>query len=66
MYDDAYWKRRHFVFFDYVCRTDATDVTLNEEAQSYVWVPVEEALTLDIEPYTERTIRAYLERRGSR
>ena len=60
IYDDAFWKKRHFVFFDYVCRTDDRDVTLNDEAQSYVWVSIEEALALPAEPYTVRAIEMYL------
>ena len=60
VFDDAFWKKRHFIFFDYVCRTDSTDVTLNSEAQKYVWVTLEEALELPIEPYTEVAIRKYL------
>jgi hypothetical protein len=35
-------------------------VQLNDEAEAYVWVPVDEALRLPVEPYTERAIRAYL------
>ena len=60
IYDPAYWKPRHFIFFDYACRTDATEVRLNDEAEDYVWVTVDEALRLPVEPYTERVIRAYL------
>ena len=33
---------------------------MNDEAEAYVWVPVDEALCLPIEPYTEKAIRAYL------
>lgn len=62
IYDAAFWKPRHFIFFDYACRTDATDVLLNDEAQAYVWATVDEALRLPIEPYTEAAIRAYLAR----
>ena len=25
VYDDAFWKRRHFIFFDFTCRTGDTD-----------------------------------------
>ena len=60
IHDDAFWKKRHFVFFDYVCRSDDREVTLNDEAQSYVWVSIEEALTLPVEPYTVRAIEMYL------
>lgn len=66
IHDAAFWKRRHFIFFDYACRTDDTAVTLNDEAQEYVWVSAEEALALPIEPYTAHAIHAYLEKRTSR
>lgn len=60
IYDPAFWQPRHFIFFDYACRTDQTEVRLNEEAQEYVWTTVDEALQLPVEPYTERAIRTYL------
>lgn len=63
VYDEAFWQRRHFIFFDYVCKTDSSQVTLNDEAQEYVWVTVEEALRFPIEPYTRVAIEAYLEKK---
>lgn len=54
------WQPRHFIFFDYACRADRTEVQLNDEAEAYVWATVDEALRLPVEPYTERAIRAYL------
>jgi nucleoside triphosphatase len=60
IYDPAFWKPRHFLFFDYACRTDTNHVTLNDEAQDYVWVTVDEALRLPVEPYTAKAIRTYL------
>jgi nucleoside triphosphatase len=62
IFDDAFWKKRHFIFFDYVCRTDATDVKLNSEAQAYGWVAPEDALALPVEPYTGVAIREYLKK----
>lgn len=60
IFDPAYWRPRHFIFFDYACRTDATEVRLNDEAEDYVWVSVDEALRLPVEPYTVKAIQAYL------
>jgi nucleoside triphosphatase len=57
VYDSAFWENRHFIFFDYVCRTTSTEVRLNEEAEDHVWVPVDRALRLPIDAYTERAIR---------
>lgn len=65
LYDEAFWEPGHFIFFDYTCRTDATDVRLNAEAEEYVWVAVEEALEFPVDLYTERAIQEYLEKRGS-
>jgi nucleoside triphosphatase len=61
VYGEAFWQRRHFIFFDFVCRTDSTAVTLNDEAQSYVWVPIAAALDLAVEPYTRHAIEIYLQ-----
>lgn len=66
IYDERFWKRSHFIFFDYACRTDATQVKLNEEAEEYVWVTLDEALTLPVEHYTAVAIRAYLKKNGDR
>lgn len=58
IFDDIFWKKRHFIFLDYRCRTDDTEVVLNEEAQEYRWVTLEEARSLPVEPYTRHTIEA--------
>ncbi len=63
IFDEAFWKRRHYIFFDFVCRADSTEVTLNSEAEEYVWVPPEEALQLPLEPYTVRSVEEYLRSR---
>jgi nucleoside triphosphatase len=60
VFDEAFWKKRHFIFFDYACKTSSTEVKLNSEAQEFVWVTLDEALELDIEPYTRKTIEEYL------
>ncbi len=61
IYDPNFWKPRHFIFFDYACRTEAEpdSVRLNDEAGDYTWVTIEEALQLSLEPYTEKAIREY-------
>ncbi len=65
VYDEAFWKRRHFIFFDYACKTDMTEVRLNDEAQTYQWVRPEKAFELPMDVYTRRAIEKYLEWRGS-
>ena len=65
VFDDSFWKKKHFIFLDFACRTDCTEVVINEEAQEYVWTTPEEALTLPIDKYTARAIKALVSRRSS-
>jgi len=37
-------------------------VILNDEAESWLWAKPEEALQLDLEPYTRKTLLVYLEK----
>ena len=62
--DESFWKKMHFIFFDFACKTDSTDVALNDEAQAYVWVTLEEALTMNVDPYTINAINELMRQRG--
>lgn len=61
IYNPSFWKPRHFIFFDYACQTDSTDVCLNEEAESSLWIDPHEALGLPLDEYTRVSINRYLE-----
>ncbi|MBI5297866.1 MAG: NUDIX domain-containing protein [Chloroflexi bacterium] len=63
IYDPAFWKPRHFIFFDYAAKTDTIDVQLNDEAESYRWVKLDETLDLPPDSYTRYAIEKYLEMR---
>ena len=60
IYDPAFWKKRHFIFFDFAARTDSTDVVLNDEAQEHIWIDPQEALELPLDSYTRTSIERYL------
>lgn len=62
IFDDAFWKKKHFIFLDFACKTDSKHVVLNHEGQDYVWVSLKEALKLPIEPYTRHLIEEYLKK----
>ena len=64
VYDKTFWRPRHYLFLDFFCKTDTTDIQLNDEAQTYLWVKPEEALNLPIDPYTAVSIREYLKRKA--
>lgn len=62
IYDSAFWKRRHFIFFDYAARTDSSNVRLNDEAESYLWVTPLQALELPLDRYTRASLEIYLKK----
>jgi len=66
IYDGRFWKPSHFIFFDYACRTDSTQVQLNEEAEEYIWVTLDEAFTRPVEHYTAVAVRTYRKKKDDR
>jgi phosphoglycolate phosphatase-like HAD superfamily hydrolase/8-oxo-dGTP pyrophosphatase MutT (NUDIX family) len=43
-----FYKPAHFLLLNYTAHTTQNDVTLNEEAEEYLWLPMEKALELDL------------------
>jgi nucleoside triphosphatase len=62
IFDDVFWKKRHFIFFDYACKTESTQVKLNSESEEHLWVAIEDIVNLPVEPYTRRAIHEYLKK----
>ena len=65
IYDPSFWKPRHFIFFDYACRTKSNTVLLNDEAEEHVWVQLEAAVRLPLDVYTRIAVEKLVERRVS-
>jgi nucleoside triphosphatase len=64
VYDEQFWKPRHFIFIDFTARTDKGKVILNDEAEEFIWIAPHKALEeLDTDSYTAFSIRQYLSRR---
>ena len=61
IFDDEFWKKRHFIFFDFSAKTDTTNVILNNEAQDYTWVCLDNVFVLPMDNYTKRAIEKYIE-----
>jgi len=56
-----FFRRRHFIFFDYVCRAASDRPKVDGvEIQSFLWVRPEKALKLRLEKFTRRMVRKYL------
>lgn len=60
VFSEEFYKKKHFVFLDYICKTENTEVILDKrEGTDYVWVTIDEALKLSLNPYTKNTILEY-------
>jgi nucleoside triphosphatase len=64
IYDPSFWQPRHFIFFDYACKTQSTEVQLNDEAEEHIWVRLETAVHLPLDTYTRVCIEKLIERRA--
>ena len=61
IYDEQFWKPRHFIFLDYTAKVDNVEVILNDEGEDFIWIDPQKALEeLDIDSYTAVSIRNYL------
>jgi len=56
IFDPAFWKKRHFVFLDYACKTNSSEATLNSEGQEYGWFSLDELSKIPVEPYSLRAL----------
>ena len=56
VFDECFWEKRHFIFFDFICRVDGNRVTLNEEAQEYAWVSLDEVEKYPIDAYLQHSL----------
>lgn len=59
IYDQIFWEKKHFIFFDFSCKTKNNDVKLNSEAQEYIWISLKELKEIDIDPYIKTAIEEY-------
>ena len=67
IYTAEFWKRRHFIFFDFLCRSETDRVKVDHrEIQGHSWVGPREALKMKLESFTRRVLEKYLETRKTR
>jgi nucleoside triphosphatase len=46
IFSEEFHKKRHFIFLNYVCKTKNSNIVLNKEGVSYIWITPEKALKL--------------------
>ena len=55
-------KKKHFIFLECLCKAKNSNIELdNIEAKKFIWVKPEKAMRLNIDVYTRRLIKKYLE-----
>lgn len=62
IFGEEFHEKRHFIFLDFACKTNGTDVILDKEGSSYIWTDINEALKIPIDFYTRKTIMKYKEK----
>ena len=62
VFGKEFWKKRHFIFLDYVCRTKTKEVALDSEGQEFFCITQKEALKLLTEPYTKYLVEEFLKK----
>jgi nucleoside triphosphatase len=61
IFNREFWKRRHFIFFDFVCRTSGGEPRVDgTEIQSYEWVDPGRALELNLESFTRKMVEKFI------
>jgi len=67
IYPREFWKRAHFIFFDYLCsiKGNPTPVVDSNEIQSTIWVRPQDALKLNIDRYLKHFIGRILDKENT-
>jgi nucleoside triphosphatase len=63
IFAEEFWKKKHFIFFDFLCRSRDQQVKLDgRELQEYVWEYPGAAFKLELDSFTRKTLEKYLQR----
>jgi len=65
VFSKEFYKPSHMILLNYTCRTSDTDVQLNDEAQSYCWVGMEEAKEMDLNEPTRKLVTQIYEQQSA-
>jgi len=52
---------KHYIVFDFTCKTKDNSVKLNDEASAFVWCTLSEVFSYNLAPYTRAFFKAYIE-----
>lgn len=64
IFSKEYYKREHFISFEYACKAVNNNVIISDEHVDYLWIGIRLALKLKLDKFTRKTIKIYLEKYG--
>lgn len=56
IYSDTFYDKKHFIFIDYICKTDSSNVSLNHEAEEYEWADLDQIEYYDLGGFTRELL----------
>lgn len=63
IFSSEFWKKRHFIFFDYLCTARGERVVVDgKEIQGYLWATPRAALGMNVDSFMRRVLEEYLRR----
>ncbi|MBS3766878.1 MAG: NUDIX domain-containing protein [Candidatus Cloacimonetes bacterium] len=65
IFDKDFEKKKHFIFIDFVCKSNDDKVVLNEEHEDYIWIKIDEIDDLPMENFTGKLLKEYRKKEKS-
>jgi nucleoside triphosphatase len=66
IFSKEFWEKRHFIFFDFVCRCSNERAKVDgKEIQGHMWVEPKRAARLKRDRFTMKMVRKYLSTRSA-
>ncbi|KPU43246.1 nucleoside triphosphatase NudI [Oxobacter pfennigii] len=56
IFSDTFHEKKHFIFIDYKCKTDSSNVVLNNEAEEYEWADMQQIENYDLGGFTKELL----------
>lgn len=66
VFPEKFYKKRHFVFLDFICYAVSQDVILNDEASDFIWINLKDVDSIPVEPYTLKSVQIFLDQPAER
>lgn len=57
IYGKNFGDKRHFIFIDYLCRTDSYEIDLNDEFDAYEWISLADLENFDLENFVKGLLK---------